>query len=80
MQQKISVREVENLVKKIGTETNTKPQKITPNRDVLTLQNSLSEKIGAVVSISAKANGAGMLKISYSNLEQLDDIIAKMSR
>ena len=80
VQQKLSVREVENLVKKIGTETNTKPQKITPNRDLLNLQNSLSEKIGAVVSISAKANGAGMLKISYSNLDQLDDIIAKMSR
>lgn len=80
VQQNLSVREVENLVKKIGAQTNTKPQKITPNRDVLTLQNSLSEKIGAVVSISAKANGAGMLKISYSNLDQLDDIIAKMSR
>ena len=80
VQQNLSVREVENLVKKIGTETNTKPHKTTPNRDVLTLQNSLSEKIGAVVSISAKANGAGMLKISYSNLDQLDDIIAKMSR
>ena len=80
VQQNLSVREVENLVKKIGAESNTKPHKITPNRDVLTLQNSLSEKIGAVVSISAKANGAGMLKISYSNLDQLDDIIAKMSR
>ena len=80
VQQNLSVREVENLVKKIGAESNTKPHKITPNRDVLTLQNSLSEKIGAVVSISAKANGAGMLKISYSSLDQLDDIIAKMSR
>ena len=80
VQQNLSVREVENLVKKIGEETNTKSHKITPNRDVLTLQNSLSEKIGAVVSISAKANGAGMLKISYSNLDQLDDIIAKMLR
>ena len=80
VQQNLSVRDVENLVKKISAETNTKPKKITPNHDVLTLQNSLSEKIGAVVSISAKANGAGMLKISYSNLDQLDDIIAKMSR
>ena len=78
--QNLSVREVENLVKKIGAETNTKSHKITPNRDVLTLQNSLSEKIGAVVSISAKANGAGVLKISYGNLNQLDDIIAKMLR
>ena len=80
VQQNLSVREVENLVKKIGAETNTKSHKITPNRDVLTLQNSLSEKIGAVVSISAKANGAGVLKISYGNLNQLDDIIVKMLR
>ena len=76
----LSVREVESMVKKLGAEANAKPHKITPNRDVLTLQNNLSEKIGAVVSISAKANGAGMLKISYRNLDQLDDIIAKMTR
>ena len=80
VQQNLSVREVESLVKKIGAENHAKPHKITPNRDVLTLQNNLSEKIGAVVNISAKANGAGMLKISYSNLDQLDDIIAKISR
>ena len=78
--QNLSVREVESVVKKLGAEATAKPHKITPNRDVLTLQNNLSEKIGAVVNISAKANGAGMLKISYSNLDQLDDIIAKMSR
>ena len=78
--QQLSVRDVESLVKKLGAETKYTQQKTTVNRDVLALQNTLSEKIGAVVSISAKANGAGMLKISYSNLDQLDDIIAKMSR
>ena len=80
IQQQLSVRDVENLVKKVGAEAKQNQQKTTVNRDVLALQNTLSEKIGAVVSISAKANGAGMLKISYSNLDQLDDIIAKMSR
>ena len=80
VQQDLSVREVENLVKKLGAETKPNQQKITVNRDVLALQNTLSEKIGAVVSISAKAGGAGMLKISYSNLDQLDDIIARISR
>ena len=80
IQQQLSVREVENLVKKVGAEAKPNQHKTTVNRDVLSLQNTLSEKIGAVVSISAKANGAGMLKISYSNLDQLDDIIAKMSR
>ena len=68
------------MVKRLGAEATTKLHQITPNRDVLTLQNSLSEKIGAVVSIVAKANGAGMLKISYSSLDQLDEIISKMSR
>ena len=80
VQQDLSVREVENLVKKQGAATKPNQQKTTVNRDVLALQNTLSEKIGAVVSISAKANGAGMLKISYSNLDQLDEIIQKMSR
>ena len=79
IQQQLSVREVENLVKKVGAEAKPNQHKTTVNRDVLSLQNTLSEKIGAVVSISAKANGAGTLKISYSNLDQLDDIIAKMA-
>ena len=80
VQQNLSVREVENLVKKLGEENKTKSQKTSVNRDVLALQNTLSEKIGAVVSISANANGAGTLKINYNNLDQLDDIIAKVSR
>ena len=80
VQQDLSVREIENLVKKLGAETKSSQQKTTANRDIMALQNTLSEKIGAVVSISAKASGAGTLKISYSNLDQLDDIIAKISR
>ncbi len=80
VQQQLSVRDVENLVKKLNAEAQVKPHKITVNRDVLTLQNSLSEKIGANVSISANANGSGTLKINYSNLDQLDEIIKKMSR
>jgi len=80
IQQQLSVREVENLVKKVGVESRSNQQKISVNRDVLALQNTLSEKIGAVVSISAKANGAGTLKINYSNLDQLEEIIKKMSR
>lgn len=80
VQQKLSVREVENLVKKAGVEEKPKQHKINTNRDVLALQNTLSEKIGATVSISAKVNGAGTLKINYSNLDQLDEIIRRISR
>ena len=80
VQEDLSVREVENLVKNVSADAKPKQQKISMNRDVLALQNTLSEKIGAVVSISAKTSGAGTLKISYSSLDQLDDIIAKISR
>jgi ParB family chromosome partitioning protein len=78
--QNLSVREVESLVKNASSEAKPKLQKTSTNRDVLALQNSLSEKIGASVSISANVNGSGTLKINYSNLDQLDDIIKKMSR
>ena len=78
--QQLSVREVESLVKSMGSDAKPKLQKINSNRDVLALQNTLSGKIGASVTISAKANGAGTLKINYSNLDQLDEIIKKISR
>ncbi len=80
VQQQLSVRDVENLVKKLNIEAQVKPHKISVNRDVLALQNTLSEKIGASVSISANTNGSGTLKINYSNLVQLDEIIKKISR
>ena len=80
VQQKLSVRDVENLVKKMDESAQAVPHKISANRDVLALQNTLSEKIGATVNILSKANGAGTLKINYSNLEQLDDLIIRMIR
>jgi ParB family chromosome partitioning protein len=84
VRQHLSVREVESLVKNTNIKQQQnpqqKPQKVVTNRDVLVLQNTLSEKLGAVVNISAKASGAGMLKINYSNLDQLDEIISRISR
>jgi ParB family transcriptional regulator, chromosome partitioning protein len=79
VQENLSVREVESLVKKVGVDIQPKKQKAYVNQDVLTLQNMLSEKLGAAVSIAAKANGAGTLKINYSNLDELDEIIKKIS-
>lgn len=80
VQQALSVREVENLVKKVGLETKPSSQKKPVNHDVLALQTALSEKLGTGVSISAKASGAGTLKINYSNLDQLDALIKVISR
>ncbi len=82
--QQLSVRDAEALVKKAPSSnvsedslTSTKkPIKPQQDRDVVHLQNQLSDKLGANVQIQSKANGAGTLKIQYANLDQLDAIIA----
>ncbi len=92
IQNNYSVREAESLVKKQNEQTaapvedtaqsstQKSQQKINTNPDVIRLQEALSDKLGAVVNIKASANGAGMLKISYANFDQLDEIIARISR
>lgn len=84
VQNNLSVREVENLVKKLSVGSEQVPKKLTPkttvNHDVLRLQEALSDKLGAMVSIKVGLNGAGLLKISYANLDQLDEIVSKISR
>jgi ParB family transcriptional regulator, chromosome partitioning protein len=84
LQNNLSVREVENLVKNIGAPSAEEPQKqiqkTQVNHDVLRLQEALSDKLGATVSIKAGAKGTGTLKISYANLDQLDEIVSRISR
>ena len=82
--QRLSVREAEALVKKLAEQPATAAAKPTPvvkeDQDVIRLQETLSDKLGASVSIKANANGAGVLKINYTNLDQLDDIISRIAR
>ncbi len=83
IQNNLSVRDVEDLVKGISKTNNSSNAKQTHknniNHDVLRLQEALSDKLGASVSINARQNGAGVMKISYASLDQLDEIIAKIS-
>lgn len=77
VQKGLSVRDTEQLVKRLSTES-TKPVKTeTKDKDVLRLQTELAESLGADVQIDATKNGAGTLKIRYASLDQLDEIIAK---
>ena len=79
-----SVRDAENLVKTHHEKTS-KPAKktgvkVSASQDVLRLEQELSDKVGANVTIGANAKGAGTLKINYASLEQLDGIVAKLMR
>ena len=79
--QGLSVRETEKLIKRLLNSEN-KPQSEKPekNRDVLRLQEQLSETIGTKVTIREKKKGTGQLVIDYVNHEQLDDIIAILQK
>ena len=74
---RLSVRETEKIIQQ-----QTKPVKQAQkskggktDRDILALQESVSERIGTQVTIKSKKNGQGSIIIHYSNLDQLDDIL-----
>lgn len=73
----LSVRETERLVARL-----LKParpaQRAEPDRDILRLQEELSETLGATVRIRHGRRGAGSLTIDYANLDQLDAILARL--
>ncbi len=73
----LSVRETENLVRKLLNPIPFK-EKPTKDRDVQRLETGLSEHIGSSVSIQHNKKGKGKLTIQYSSLDQLDGILSKI--
>lgn len=84
----LSVREVENLVKKHHEQEkiahkNIKSEpspSLTLSADLLKMQEVAVAKLGASISIKTDDRGAGELKINYGNLEQLYAILSKITR
>lgn len=75
-QKQLSVRETEKLVNQIEHPVTKKTKK--PDRDLLRLQEDVSERLGAEVAIKPKKNGQGNIVIHYTSLDQLDDILSKL--
>ena len=75
VQKQLSVRETEKLVNQIEHPLPKKVKK--PDRDLLRLQEDVSERLGAQVAIKPKKNGQGNIVIHYTSLDQLDDILSK---
>ena len=72
----LSVRDVEALIgQQSPAEGKIKKQKTA---DIVNFEENLSDKLGTSVKISHKSNGSGVLKINYSNLDQLDSILKKI--
>ena len=74
--QKMSVREIEKLVRNIGKE---KKEKAKKNEQISIAykeyENKLKEKLGTKVNISLKENGAGKIEIDFYSNDDIERII-----
>lgn len=77
-QRGMSVREAERLVGAILHPPIAKKKR--GNRDVLRLQEEVSEQLGTKVEIKTGAKGAGKLVIAYSSLDHLDELLRRLKR
>ena len=71
---KLSVRQSENLVRALRNKRNLK---VVPSKDnnIIDLEKSLIDKTGINVEIKNNKNNSGKLSFEYKNLEQLDRLI-----
>ena len=74
----LSVREAEGLVRKIVDRKKPNQQKVTVDPDIQRLENDLTNKFGARVSIKHKKSGGGTLSIKYSSSDELEGILSKI--
>jgi ParB family chromosome partitioning protein len=78
VQKRLSVREAERLAKNAlkpprAAETKAK----APDRDLLRLQEEISDVLGAQVEIRANRKGGGRIQIQFGDLDQLDGILQR---
>jgi ParB family chromosome partitioning protein len=78
VKQGLTVRATEKLIKDLSTEKKVS-QKTPLDSDTLRLQEQLTEKTGAKVTINHQQNGKGTLTFSYTNLEELEGIISRIN-
>jgi len=79
VQKGLSVREAERLVQHLLNPPKKGAEKPV-DRDVLRLQEELSDGLGAAVSIRTSRKGAGRVTIEFGSLDQLDGLIARLRR
>ncbi|TXT24205.1 MAG: chromosome partitioning protein ParB family [Rhodocyclaceae bacterium] len=78
VQKGLSVRETERLVQQLLNPPRHAPEK-TIDRDLLNLQEHLSDGLGTNVAIRSNKKGAGKVTIEFSSLDQLDGLISRLN-
>jgi len=73
-----SVRETERMVARELNPPIKKGADKKPDRDLLRLEEEVSDRIGATVKISANRKGGGSLTIRFGSLDQLDGLLTRL--
>ena len=73
----LSVRETERLVARL-LKPDSEKKKEAKDRDVLSLEENLSERLATQVNIRSNRKGAGKLTIAFTSLDQLDGILRRI--
>jgi ParB family chromosome partitioning protein len=73
----LSVREAERLVARL-TKPKDKKGVEKRDRDVVILEEELSDRLGASVKISANRKGSGRISIEFASLDQLDGLLRRI--
>ena len=74
---KLSVRETEKLVKKLGEEKEEVKKEKEPDKNIIyhNLEEKVKEILGTKVQISHKKNNTGKIEIEYYSNDELERII-----
>ena len=79
IQKNLSVRQVETLVRGLSYKSRSPNRKESPkDPNTRELERSLSEILGLKVELESKREG-GKLAVHYKTLEQLDEVIRRLS-
>lgn len=83
VEQGLSVRQAETMAQSSGHDqrnkgANSKASGADKNADIIALEKRLADALGLRVSVSFKADASGEVKISYSTLEQLDEVCRRL--
>lgn len=76
MNKKLSVREAERFVRALQKTPETGKAAGGTSPDVLNLQRSLADKVGAPVKLDYNAKGKGKLIIQFSSLDELESVLS----
>ncbi len=76
----MSVRQAEALVRKSANKPGSKGIQQQKDADTKALETSLARSIGLEVKIDHAGNKGGCLRITYKTLEQLDEVVRKLTQ